>query len=126
MQKKKTIKKGNPPISEAEEYKLLARKRIEQIVGKGKVISEILEEAESHAKQTCPLLVEGKTGVGKKEIIMYLHSISPRNHKDLVTVDCGTIHENLIESELFGSKIIKHCILITYKFGAILAYIKGK
>jgi len=89
---------------EVEILKLAARKRIENIMGKGKVISEVFDIIEEYAHQDCPLLFEGETGVGKKEIITYLHSISPRGKKELVTVDCGTIAESLIETELFGCK----------------------
>ena len=63
---------------EVEILKLAARKRIENIMGKGKVISEVFDIIEEYAHQDCPLLFEGETGVGKKEIITYLHSISPR------------------------------------------------
>ena len=81
---------------------LNARKNIESIMGKGKVICEVFEIVEQYANQDCPLLFEGETGVGKKEIIKYLHSISPRAEKELITIDCSAFVETLIESELFG------------------------
>lgn len=81
-----------------------ARKRIEGIMGKGKVIRGVFDLVEQCAGQNYSLLLEGETGVGKKEIATYLHSISPRGGKDLVTIDCGTITKTLIESELFGCK----------------------
>jgi len=102
--KRNTATKSNTFPNEIERLKSYARLQIEQIMGNGKVISEIFEEVEDYAVQDCPLLFEGETGVGKKEIVTYLHSISPRREKQLVTVDCGTIPENLIETELFGSK----------------------
>jgi len=91
-----------PQIDTYKTSKTYVRKEIERIMGKGKVISEIFAIVEDYAKQDCALLFEGETGVGKKEIVTYLHSISPRKEKKLVTVDCGTIPETLIESELFG------------------------
>jgi transcriptional regulator with PAS, ATPase and Fis domain len=81
-----------------------ARRDIENIMGKGKVIREILDEVEDYALQDTPLLIEGETGVGKKETVIYLHKISSRRNMPLVTIDCGSIHKGLIEGELFGSK----------------------
>jgi transcriptional regulator with PAS, ATPase and Fis domain len=85
-----------------DEVKLFARKQIEGIMGKGKVISDVFRRIETYAKQDCSLLIEGETGVGKKEIVTYLHSISPRRNYKLVIIDCGAISESLIETELFG------------------------
>lgn len=84
--------------------KFAERKHIESIMGKGKVICEVFEFVEQYANQDCPLLFEGDTGVGKKEMVNYLHSISPRAVKELVTIDCSAFVETLIESELFGVK----------------------
>jgi len=81
-----------------------ARKQIEGIMGKGKAIRNMFDLVELYAEQNCPILFEGETGVGKKEIVAYLHSISPRGDKEMVTIDCGTLSESLIEAELFGCK----------------------
>ena len=81
-----------------------ARSRIENIMGKGKAIRNMLDIVELYAEQDCPILFEGETGVGKREIVNYLHSISPRGRKKLVTIDCGTLSKSLIEPELFGRK----------------------
>jgi transcriptional regulator with PAS, ATPase and Fis domain len=86
------------------ERKRKARDQIESIMGKGKVITNILDDVEDYAQQDTPLLIEGETGVGKKEIVNYIHSISPRYKEKLVTVDCGTITDTLAESELFGNR----------------------
>ena len=81
-----------------------ARKRIESTMGKGKAIRKMFDLVELYAEQNCPILFEGETGVGKKEIVDYLHSISQRCKKKLVTIDCGTLSESLIGTELFGCK----------------------
>ena len=81
-----------------------AREQIEGIMGKGNAIRSLFNLVELYAKQDCPILFEGETGVGKKEIVNYLHAISPRSRKKLVTIDCGTLSESLIEPELFGCK----------------------
>ena len=81
-----------------------ARREIENKMGKGKAISEMFDLVELYAKQDCPILFEGETGVGKKEIVNYLHSISPRYGRGIVTIDCATLHENLVGTDLFGTK----------------------
>ncbi|UTM56189.1 sigma-54-dependent Fis family transcriptional regulator [Photobacterium sp. CCB-ST2H9] len=48
------------------------------------------------------LLVLGETGVGKGEFVKQLHQHSARRHAPLVSVNCGALPQNLIESELFG------------------------
>ena len=51
--------------------------------------------------QTCVLL-QGESGVGKERVAQYLHQYSNRSAMPFVIVDCGTLGESLIESELFG------------------------
>jgi transcriptional regulator with PAS, ATPase and Fis domain len=57
-------------------------------------------------KRTAPtdaaLSLIGETGVGKSMFARIIHSISERKNGPLIEVNCGTIHSNLIESELFG------------------------
>ncbi|OAJ95260.1 sigma-54-dependent Fis family transcriptional regulator [Vibrio bivalvicida] len=48
------------------------------------------------------LLILGETGVGKGEFVKALHKHSARNKQPLVTVNCGALPKDLIESELFG------------------------
>lgn len=102
--KQEKINSVSKTNSNSSEIKLFARRQIESIMGKGKVIREVFHHAENYAEQNTPLLIEGETGVGKKEIAIYLHMISQRRDKELVTIDCGAIPETLIEAELFGCK----------------------
>ena len=48
------------------------------------------------------VLLLGESGVGKERVAEYVHHYSKRRHGPFVVVDCGTLGENLIESELFG------------------------
>jgi transcriptional regulator with PAS, ATPase and Fis domain len=81
-----------------------ARKKIEGIMGEGKAIRNMLDLVELYAEQDCPLLFEGETGVGKMKTVEYLHAISPRKWKKMVTIDCATLTESIIDAELFGVK----------------------
>src|SRR5690606_29773728 len=51
---------------------------------------------------TTTVLLLGESGVGKECVAKYVHEYSPRMGGPFVIVDCGTLGENLIESELFG------------------------
>jgi DNA-binding NtrC family response regulator len=48
------------------------------------------------------VLLQGETGTGKKLLARALHMCSPRSEAEFVTVDCASLPENILESELFG------------------------
>jgi two-component system, NtrC family, response regulator AtoC len=54
------------------------------------------------AQSDLPVLVLGETGAGKENAAAAIHHWSPRAAKPLITLNCATIPENLLESELFG------------------------
>jgi transcriptional regulator with PAS, ATPase and Fis domain len=76
------------------------RQNIEYMMGKGKIISEVLDRVEKYATIDKPLLIEGATGTGKELIADYLCRLSGRKK---VVVNCGTVSKELVNSELFGS-----------------------
>lgn len=49
-----------------------------------------------------PFLIQGETGTGKEEFARAIHAYGPRSAGPFVAIDCSSIPENLIESELFG------------------------
>jgi len=56
------------------------------------------------AQTTSNILITGESGTGKELIAKAIHTNGPLNGKPFVTVNCGAIPENLIESEMFGHK----------------------
>ena len=62
----------------------------------------LYEKVESIAKTSATVLILGETGVGKDVLARAIHNKSPRAHKTFIKIDCGSIPENLIETELFG------------------------
>jgi DNA-binding NtrC family response regulator len=73
-----------------------------KIIGHHPAMRRVLDTIERVAPSSCTVLVTGESGTGKELVVAALHDASPRSSKALVTVNCGAIPENLIESELFG------------------------
>ena len=73
-----------------------------QIIGSCPQMIDVYKRVEKVAGTDISVLVTGETGTGKELIAQEIHSRSPRARGPLVTVNCGAIPENLIESELFG------------------------
>lgn len=73
-----------------------------QMVGHSPAFMELVSHLERAAKVDIPILLEGETGTGKELAAAFVHSHSRRHDKELVTVDCTVLAEDLFESELFG------------------------
>jgi two-component system response regulator PilR (NtrC family) len=74
------------------------------IVGESPEIKKILELLPRIAAATSNVLITGESGTGKELIAKAIHRESPREDKPFVTVNCGSVPETLMESELFGHK----------------------
>jgi len=76
----------------------------ENIIGKSPAIKKIYDMIQIVSETDTTVLITGKSGTGKELVARALHYNSRRKNKPLISVNCGTIAENLIESELFGHK----------------------
>jgi two-component system response regulator PilR (NtrC family) len=81
-----------------------ARINYHGIVGESPEIKKILELLPRIAAATSNVLITGESGTGKELIAKAIHRESPRNDGPFVTVNCGSVPETLMESELFGHK----------------------
>jgi transcriptional regulator with GAF, ATPase, and Fis domain len=72
------------------------------IIGAEHGLKEVMELVRQVSNQDCPVLLLGKTGVGKEVIANAIHTSSPRMDGPLIKVNCGGIPESLMDSELFG------------------------
>lgn len=72
--------------------------------GNSKKIQKVLAEADTVADTDMSVLISGPTGSGKNLLAKYIHQKSSRCQYPFVEVDCGSISESLITSELFGSE----------------------
>lgn len=72
------------------------------IVTRSEAMRSVLKVAEKGARSSIPVLIEGESGVGKELMARAIHGSSERASKPFVTVNCGAIPDNLVESILFG------------------------
>ncbi len=89
------------------EQNTILNKKVENIntfniVGKSKKIKEIIHLAQRAAASDSNILLEGETGTGKELFAEFIHQHSKRNEKSLVAINCASLPDQLMESELFG------------------------
>ncbi|MBY0458251.1 MAG: sigma-54 dependent transcriptional regulator, partial [Gemmataceae bacterium] len=73
-----------------------------RIVGSSPAVRKVVALIERVAPTAATVLVRGPSGTGKELVARALHGNSDRRDKPLVTVNCATLQETLLESELFG------------------------
>ncbi len=82
--------------------KEVSKKHSEKIIGESKAIHRVLNLANKAAQSDSNVLVEGETGTGKELFAEYIHKQSNRKDKPFVVINCASLPDQLIESELFG------------------------
>jgi len=74
----------------------------DDIVGSDENMKKVYDMITDVAKGDTTVLINGESGTGKELVARSIHFHSPRKDRPFVTVDCASIPENLLESELFG------------------------
>jgi DNA-binding NtrC family response regulator len=72
------------------------------LVGRSVRMRQIFTMLQRVAQTEATVVIFGETGTGKSAVAQAIHEASPRRAGPFITVDCGAIADNLIESELFG------------------------
>lgn len=72
------------------------------IVAESKSMRQLINSLSNIARTDATVLILGETGVGKDVLARRIHETSLRNNQPFFKVDCATIPQNLVESELFG------------------------
>ena len=72
------------------------------IATRSESMDRIIRLGERAAKSTIPVLIEGESGVGKELVARAIQGASDRRGRAFITVNCGALPENLVESILFG------------------------
>lgn len=81
---------------------MVAKFTFDDIVCKSRQMRSTIELAKKYARSTMPILITGETGVGKEVFAQSIHNHSQRRSGPFVAINCATIPEPLLESELFG------------------------
>lgn len=74
----------------------------ESIIGQSEALLSVLDMAARAAQTNSTILIRAETGTGKELLARAIHQNSPRNQRAFVTINCGAIPRDLLESELFG------------------------
>ena len=72
------------------------------VIYRSQAMEKVIQSLDMIAKTDATILLLGETGVGKGVIARRIHEQSPRSHQPFFKIDCTTIPDNLVESELFG------------------------
>ncbi len=81
---------------------LARRDRFDEFVGRSKALQRILQLIAKIAPTDSTVLIQGESGVGKELVARAIHRHSPRKENPFIVVDCTSLHEELLQSELFG------------------------
>jgi transcriptional regulator with PAS, ATPase and Fis domain len=73
-----------------------------EIVGSSLAMQDVYRLVRLAAPRAASVLLVGETGTGKELIARAVHRLSRRSDGPFIRVNCGALHENLLESELFG------------------------
>src|SRR5215210_6156467 len=78
------------------------RYRIDGLVGRSRIMRDLLQLLETVAATSSTVLITGETGTGKELAARAIHHNSPRRASRFVAINCSAIPETLLEAELFG------------------------
>src|SRR5262245_40776426 len=73
-----------------------------RLIGNSPAIQALRDEIVNVGSTDATVLIHGQTGTGKEVVARALHEVSRRSKSRFVTINCGALSENLIDSELFG------------------------
>ncbi len=76
--------------------------RRKMILGTSKLMQDVLENCQIAAQRDSTILLTGETGTGKQLLAHFIHQNSPRKDFSFVYINCATLSETLLESDLFG------------------------
>ncbi len=76
--------------------------KLGELIGSSAPMREVLDMVRLVADSSATVLIHGESGTGKELVAKTIHRTSYRREKPFVVVDCGSLPETLLESELFG------------------------
>ena len=88
--------------AEAERPPSAVRESLGELIGRSPAMQQLFDMASLVADSSATVLIQGESGTGKELLAKTIHALSDRMDRPFVVVDCGSLPENLLESELFG------------------------
>lgn len=80
----------------------MVRERLGELIGRSAAMQQLFDMLALVAESQATVLIQGESGTGKELVAKTIHRLSTRHDKPFVVVDCGSLPETLLESELFG------------------------
>lgn len=81
---------------------LVAKVGLDQIIGHSAVLKAVKEQARRYATSASTVLITGESGTGKEMFAQSIHQLSSRSQNPFVAINCASLPETLLESELMG------------------------
>jgi len=97
-----TFTKKNIPAKDVDSLERFKDAEFPYIEGESQPIMQLKSRILQIAPTDMSVLIIGETGTGKKAVAFYLHELSNRRSKPLVSINCAGLDENVLCSELFG------------------------
>ncbi len=102
VNRNKVVQNKQNPFHKSSSQNKSTQSEIPEIIGQSEVIQNILKIIDKVALTDAKVLITGPNGSGKELVAKRIHTLSHRNAKPFVEVNCAAIPSELIESELFG------------------------
>lgn len=80
----------------------MVREHLGDLIGRSATMQQLFDMIALVAESQATVLIQGESGTGKELVAKTIHRLSDRREKPFVVVDCGSLPETLLESELFG------------------------
>ena len=94
---------GVPEVSVPEEISPpMVRERLGALIGRSPAMQQLFDLICLVADSSASVLIQGESGTGKELVAKTIHQYSCRREKPFVVIDCGSLPETLLETELFG------------------------
>jgi PAS domain S-box-containing protein len=98
---------------------LTKRHSFQDIISKNKEMRRLFGVLEQVSESDATILLEGESGTGKELFAKAIHALSPRKAGPLITINCGSLPDTLLESELFGYEKGAHSTAFKDKAGRL-------
>ena len=107
------------------ESEIQAELGFEKIIGQSPALREVLKDARVVAPTDSTVLLLGETGTGKELVARAMHSLSARQDKNFIKLNCAAVPTGLLESELFGHEKGAFTSAVNQKIGRLELADKG-